>query len=301
MLKILANDGMDSSAVKELEKLGHSVCLDSYSIDELKVKLKEFDCIVIRSATKIRKELIDEVKDSKLKLIIRAGVGVDNIDVEYAKKCGIKVRNTPNASSASVAELTIGHMFSLSRFIGISNFTMRNNEWNKKQYKGTEIANKKLGLIGYGRIAKEVAKKANALGMEVIFYDKFVDKSDELATYKKFDDILKESDYISLHIPFDKSVGATIKKEEFDMMKDGVYLINCARGGVVCEKDLLDALNSNKLAGAAIDVFEEEPTKNLELINHERVSVTPHIGASTKEAQKRIGIETISVILEEFK
>ncbi len=300
MLKILANDGMDKSAVEYLESLGHEVCLDSYSVEELKTKLKEFDCIVIRSATKIKEELIDEVAGSNLKLIVRAGVGVDNIDVAYAEEKGIKVRNTPNASSASVAELAIGHMFSLARFIGISNVTMRNGEWNKKAYKGSEIQGKKLGLVGYGRIAKETAKRAKALGMEVSFYNRSKSADDEYASYKEFNDIIKDSDYISLHIPFDKTVGATIKKEQFDMMKDGVFLVNCARGGVVNEKDLLDALNSGKVAGASIDVFEEEPTKNQELIDHPNVSVTPHIGASTKEAQKRIGVETYEVILKEL-
>ncbi len=300
MLKILANDGMDKSAVEYLESLGHEVCLDSYSVEELKTKLKEFDCIVIRSATKIREELIDAVAGSNLKLIVRAGVGVDNIDVAYAEEKGIRVRNTPNASSASVAELAIGHMFSLARFIGISNVTMRNGEWNKKAYKGTEIQGKKLGLIGYGRIAKETAKRAKALGMEVSFYNRSKAADDEYASYKEFDAIIKESDYISLHIPFNKEIGATIKKEQFDMMKDGVFLVNCARGGVVNEKDLLDALNSGKVAGAGIDVFEEEPTKNQELIDHPNVSVTPHIGASTKEAQKRIGVETYEVILKEL-
>ncbi len=301
MLKILANDGMDKAAVEHLESLGHKVSLDTYSVDELKTKLKEFDCIVVRSATKIRKELIDEVVGSNLKLIVRAGVGVDNIDVDYAEEKGIKVRNTPNASSASVAELAIGSMFTLARFIGISNVTMRKGEWNKKHYKGSEIQGKKLGLIGYGRIAKETAKRAKALGMEVSFYNRSKSADDEYASYKEFNDIIKESDYISLHIPFDKKVGATIKKEQFDMMKDGVFLVNCARGGVVNEKDLLNALNEGKVAGVAIDVFEEEPTKNLELINHPHVSVTPHIGASTKEAQQRIGVETYEVILRELK
>lgn len=301
MFRILANDGMDKAAVKHLEDLGHEVCLNSYSIEELKTELKDFDCIVIRSATKIREELIDAVAGSRLKLIVRAGVGMDNIDIQYAEDKGIKVRNTPNSSSASVAELAIGHMFSLARFIGISNVTMRNGEWNKKAYKGTEIAGKTLGLIGFGRIAREVAKRALALGMSVIYTDIMgAGVGMEGCTFVSEEELIKSSDYISLHIPFIKEMGPTLYKAKFEMMKDGVYIINCARGGVVCEDGLLEALNSGKVAGAGIDVFEEEPTKNETLVNHPKVSVTPHIGASTAEAQQRIGVETYNVILKEL-
>lgn len=301
MLRILANDGMDKAAVEHLRGLGHEVCTDSYSIEELKTELKDFDAIVIRSATKIREELIDCVAGSRLKLIVRAGVGVDNIDVKYAESKGIKVRNTPNSSSASVAELAIGHMFAVARFLAPSNVTMRNGEWNKKQYKGTEIAGKTLGLIGFGRISREVAKRALALGMSVVYTDIMgAGVGMDGCTFVSEEELIKSADYISLHIPFIKEMGPTLTKEKFDMMKDGVYIINCARGGVVCEADLLEALESGKVAGAGIDVFEEEPTKNEALVNHSRVSVTPHIGASTAEAQQRIGVETYSVILEEL-
>ncbi|MBN2797105.1 MAG: D-2-hydroxyacid dehydrogenase [Clostridia bacterium] len=301
MLRILANDGMDKAAVEHLESLGHEVSLNSYSIEELKTELRNFDCIVIRSATKIRAELIDAVAGSNLKLIVRAGVGVDNIDVKYAEEKGIKVRNTPNSSSASVAELAIAHMFGLARFIGISNYTMRNGQWNKSKYVGTEIAGKTLGLIGFGRIAREVAKRGLALGMKVIYTDLMgAGLGMEGCTFVTEEELIKQSDYISLHIPFIKEMGATLNKEKFDMMKDGVRIINCARGGVVNEADLLEALNSGKVAGAGIDVFEEEPTKNEALIHHPNVSVTPHIGASTDEAQERIGVETYEVILAEL-
>lgn len=301
MLRILANDGMDASAVKHLRDLGHEVVTDFYPLEELKTVLKDFDCMVVRSATKVREELIDIVEGSRLKLVVRAGVGVDNIDVKYAEAKGIKVRNTPNSSSASVAELTIAHMFSLARFVNISNVTMRNGEWNKKAYKGTEIAGKTLGLIGFGRIAQEVAKRALALGMNVIYTD-LHGKIDALGEYKfvSEEELIKTSDYISLHIPFIKENGPTLDKKKFEMMKDGVYIINCARGGVVCEDGLLEALNSGKVAGAGIDVFEEEPTKNIELVSHPKVSATPHIGASTDEAQERIGVETYTVILNEL-
>ncbi len=303
MLKILANDGMDSSAVKHLEDLGHKVVTEFHELDKLKQVINQYDVIVVRSATKVREELIDIMADGgKCKLVIRAGVGIDNIDHVYAESKGITVRNTPNSSSASVAELTIGHMFAISRFIGISNYTMRNGEWNKKQYKGVELAGKTLGLVGFGRISKEVAKRANALGMDVI-YSEIMGEQEGYDEYRyvEFEELLKESDYISLHIPFIKEKGAAIGEKEIALMKDGVRIVNVARGGVVCEKSLLDALNSGKVAGAAIDVFEEEPTKNTELVNHPNVSVTPHIGASTKEAQKRIGIETYTTILEFFK
>ena len=300
-LKILANDGMDKSAVDALVALGHNVDTNHYDGEALVEKMRTSNVIVIRSATKIRKDLIDQVKGSELKLMIRAGVGIDNIDHVYAEENGFTVRNTPNSSSAAVAELAIGHMFSVARFIHISNVTMRNGEWNKKHYTGVELSGKTLGLIGMGRISYEVAVRATALGMKVVY----TNRRGKLEQYGQFeymtmDDLLKNSDFISLHIPFDKNLGPTIKKEQFDMMKDGVYLINTARGGVVSESDLLDALNSGKVAGAGIDVFEEEPTKNEALINHPKVSATPHIGASTGEAQERIGEETISVITNFF-
>ena len=300
-LRILANDGMDKSAVDALIEKGHLVDTNHYDGEALVEQLKNSDVVVIRSATKIRKELIDQVKDSRLKLMIRAGVGIDNIDHVYAEENGFTVRNTPNSSSAAVAELAIGHMFTLARFIHISNVTMRNGEWNKNKYTGIELSGKTLGLIGMGRISYEVAIRAKALGMKVVY----TNRRGKLEAYGEFEympmeDLLKVSDFISLHIPFDKSVGATLKKEQFEMMKDGVYIINTARGGVVDENDLLEALESGKVAAAGIDVFVEEPTKNMTLVNHPKVSCTPHIGASTGEAQERIGGETISVILSHF-
>lgn len=300
-LKILANDGMDKSAVDQLVAQGHLVDTTHYDGDALIEQLRDSDVVVIRSATKLRKDLIDQVKGSRLKLMIRAGVGIDNIDHVYATEHGFTVKNTPNSSSAAVAELAIGHMFAVARFIHISNFTMRNGEWNKNKYNGVELSGKTLGLIGMGRISYEVAIRATALGMKVVYTNRRgkLDEYDQFQ-YLPMNDLLKVADFISLHIPFDKNVGATLKKEQFDMMKDGVYIINTARGGVVDESDLLDALNTNKVAGAGIDVFEEEPTKNLELINHPKVSATPHIGASTGEAQERIGDETIGVINTHF-
>lgn len=300
MIKVLANDGLQIDAVSKLKLLGIDVITDHYDKDTLKIVLKDFDVVVIRSATKIDSEILDTVDNSNLKLIIRAGVGVDNIDVNYAGKLGITVKNTPDASSESVAELAIAHMFSVARFLGDSNYTMRTGKWNKKEYEGVELAGKTLGIIGMGRIGKALARKADAIGMKVVYYT-IEGKYDELEyKFLELNDVLKTSDFISVHVPYDDNTGYLISNAEFAVMKDGVYLINCARGKVVDEEALLEALNNGKVAGAGIDVFEEEPTVNKGLINHKRVSVTPHIGASTKEAQERIAGEVVSIIKEFF-
>jgi D-3-phosphoglycerate dehydrogenase len=283
MLKILVTDGMDKEAVRALRAMGNEVTEQFFNPQELKEQVKNFNLIIVRSATKTRKEIIDSaLQTGNLKMIIRAGVGVDNIDVAYAESKGIKVRNTPKASSLAVAELALGHMFSLARFIGIANVTMREGKWNKKQYKGIEFAGKTLGIIGFGRIGQELARKAYSLGMKIIYNDVLgpVKEYPEY-TFVSFDQLLADSDCISLHVPGNKDKSSLI-------------------GEVVDEKSLLKALNSGKLSGAGLDVFMEEPPQNLELINHPRVSVTPHIGASTKEAQKRIGAEVISIIKENF-
>ncbi len=302
MIKILVTDGMDKGAVQTLKDMGNEVTEQFFEPEELKEQVKNFNLMVVRSATKVRKEIIDSaLQTGNLKLIIRGGVGVDNIDVDYAESKGIKVRNTPKASSSAVAELALGHMFSLARFIGIANATMRESKWNKKQYKGIELSGKTLGLIGFGRIGRQLAKKAKALEMKIIYNDILGPAKDcPEYSFVSLDKLLADSDFISLHVPANKDKSPVIDKAEFTKMKDGVYLINCARGSVVDEVDLLEALNSGKVAGAGIDVFPEEPPQNLELIRHEKVSVTPHIGASTKEAQKRIGVEIISIIKENF-
>jgi D-3-phosphoglycerate dehydrogenase / 2-oxoglutarate reductase len=303
MIRILVTDGMEKSGVDKLKGLGFEVVEQFYEPDALGEALKDFDALVVRSATKVKKPIIDKaVEGGRLKLVIRGGVGVDNIDVAYATEKGIKVTNTPNASSASVAELAIAHMFAVSRFLHVANVTMREGKWEKKHYEGIELAGKTLGLIGFGRIAREVAKRADVLGMKIIYTD-ILGKAEGFDRFEfcGLDQILKQSDFISLHIPLDKQKGAVIGKDEIAMMKDGAYIINCARGGVVCEEALLEALNSGKLAGAGVDVFAEEPTKNMALVNHPKVSATPHIGASTAEAQTRIGEEIVSIIEEFFK
>ncbi|HAT4321507.1 TPA: 3-phosphoglycerate dehydrogenase [Clostridium perfringens] len=299
MLRILLNDGLDKKAISNLEMLGCDVDTNHYDIEDLKEKIKEVDCIVIRSATKIRRELIDEaIKGGKLKLIIRGGVGVDNIDVQYAEQNGIKVRNTPNASSSSVAEIILAHMFSLARFLNQSNITMKAGLWKKKDYVGVELEGKTLGIIGMGRIGSELAKKCTALGMKIIYFD-LMDIKNIDNNYRKveFDELLRESDFISINISGTKSI---IGSEELKKVKKGAFIINTSRGKALDEEAIITSLNDGTLGGVGLDVFLEEPSKNLELINHPKVSLTPHIGASTKEAQMKIGEEVINIIKEEM-
>ncbi|WP_238948083.1 D-2-hydroxyacid dehydrogenase [Clostridium sp. YIM B02569] len=300
MIKVLTNDGLENASIEALNGLGVEVVNEHFNQDILGAKLKEFDAVVIRSATKLTADVFEAEAGGNLKLAIRAGVGIDNIDIPAAEGKGVTVRNTPSASSDSVAELAIGHMFALARFIAISNYTMRNGEWNKKKYEGTEIAGKTLGIVGMGRIGQSLAKKATALGMKVVYYT-IEGRHDDLDyDFVSLEEVLKVSDFISLHVPYDKAAGSLIGKKELELMKNTAYLINCARGKVVDEAALIEALNKGEIAGAGIDVFEEEPTKNEELINHPKVSATPHIGAATKEAQTRIGEEVVSVIKEFF-
>ncbi|AQS07794.1 MULTISPECIES: D-2-hydroxyacid dehydrogenase [Clostridium] len=300
MIKVLTNDGLENASIEALNGLGVEVVNEHFNQDILGAKLKEFDAVVIRSATKLTADVFEAEAGGNLKLAIRAGVGIDNIDIPAAQGKGVTVRNTPSASSDSVAELAIGHMFALARFIAISNYTMRNGEWNKKKYEGTEIAGKTLGIVGMGRIGQSLAKKATALGMKVVYYT-IEGRHDDLDyDFVSLEEVLKVSDFISLHVPYDKAAGSLIGKKELELMKNTAYLINCARGKVVDEAALIEALNKGEIAGAGIDVFEEEPTKNEELINHPKVSATPHIGAATKEAQTRIGEEVVSVIKEFF-
>lgn len=302
MAKILVTDGMDAKAAAALKEMGHEVVEEHYEPDVLAQKVKEADAMVVRSATKVPAAILDAAAETgRMKVVIRAGVGVDNIDCEHAKKVGVAVRNTPAASSSAVAELALAHMFSISRHLQAANVTMRDEQWNKKAYKGVELAGKTLGLIGFGRIARSLAKKAEALGMKVIYTD-IVGKFEgyDQYEYMEKDDVLKNADFLSLHIPFIKEQGPTITERELNLMKDGSYLVNCARGGVVKEDDLIKALQSGKLAGAAVDVYESEPTGNKDLVCLPNVSCTPHIGASTKEAQGRIGEEIVGIIKEYF-
>ena len=301
MIRILAADGMEASAIAELQAKGYEVVNEHYEADELGKKLADFDVIVVRSATKVRVPVIDEAAAAgRLKLIIRGGVGVDNIDVKYAEEKGITVRNTPAASSASVAELTIGHMFSVARYIGIANATMRGGQWNKNKYEGSELAGKTLGLVGMGRIAREVAWRAQALGMKVIYTD-VLGKIEGLPyEFMSLDEVLAQADYVSLHIPATPDKKPLIDADKIAQMKDGAILINLARGTLIDTAALCDALDEGKLAGAALDVYPEEPVQDERLLNNARISLTPHIGAATKEAQTRIGAEIVDIISKFF-
>ena len=300
MYKILITDGLQDDAIKKLKQEGFEVVCKYYEKGILGEKLKDFDGLVIRSATKITRDILEAEKGGKLKLIVRAGVGIDNIDINAAKEFNVTVKNTPNSSSDSVAELAIAHMFAVARFIGTSNYTMRNGEWNKKIYNGVEIADKTLGIIGMGRIGRALGVKAKALGMNVIYNDSFGMQEDLEYEFVELKELLIKSDFVSLHIPYESEKGYIIGKEELKKMKEGAYIINCARGRVVDEEALIEALDSGKISGAGIDVFEIEPNTNERLVNHPRVSCTPHIGASTVEAQDRIGKEVVSVIKDFF-
>lgn len=303
MYRILVTDGMEKSAVAQLESMGYEVVQEFYEPVVLREKVKEFDALVVRSATKVRAPIIDGAAETgRLKVILRAGVGVDNIDVDYAREKGIAVENTPNASSSSVAELAIAHMLALTRFVAAANVTMRSGKWEKNAYKGMELTGKTLGLIGMGRIAKETAKRASALGMRIIYND-IMGHSPENEPYiwVSLEELLEKSDVVSLHIPAVKGQAALINAETIGKMKDGVYLINTARGALVDEDALCDALDSGKLAGAGLDVYREEPSRNERLLNHPKVSVTPHIGGVTKEAQSRIGQEIVAHITRILK
>jgi len=298
--RVLVSDPLDASAVAAMRAAGLVVDEKTdLSPDQLKVEIAAYDAIAVRSATKVRAPVIDAAKN--LKLIVRAGVGLDNVDAEYAAKKGIAVRNTPAASSNSVAELALGHILSLARHIGRATASMKAGKWEKKQLSGIEIEGKSLGIIGIGRIGQLLAAKANALGMTVVCYDAYLKVSPvpKIARMATLDELLATSDFISLHIPFDPSVGAVIGAKEIERMKDGVRIVNCARGGVVDEAALVEAMRAGKVAGAALDVFGEEPPPvDHPLFALDTVSLTPHIGAATDEAQARVGDEAARIVIE---
>ena len=298
-MRILVTDGMDKDALQALKDNGHEVVEQFYAPEELGAALKEFDAVVVRSATKIRANHIDEAKGGKLKLIIRGGVGVDNIDVKYAEAAGITVKNTPRASSQSVAELAMAHMFACARFVSIAGHTMREDKWEKKAYgKGIELQGKTLGIVGFGRIGQHLGVMAKAIGMNVIAEDIFHIPGIEEKLgipYVELDELLAKSDFISVHAPAVDG-GALINAETIAKMKDGVTIINTSRGTNVDEAALLAGLESGKVRSAGLDVYADEPATNKALYSHPMVSCTPHIGAATKEAQKRIGTEIVEII-----
>lgn len=298
-MRILVTDGMDKTAMAQLRELGHEVVEQFYEPDQLGKALRDFDVAVVRSKTKVRANHIDEAKGSRLKLLIRGGVGVDNIDVAYAKENGIDVKNTPNASSQSVAELAMGHMFACTRYISIAGHTMREDKWEKKTYgKGIELQGKTLGIVGFGRIGQHLGVMAKAIGMNVVAFARHPNAavSEKLGIpYVSMDELLATSDFISLHAPAVDG-GALVNEASIAKMKDGVVIINTSRGANVDEVALLAALESGKVRAAGLDVYADEPTSNKALYSHPMVSCTPHIGAATVEAQKRIGAEIVEII-----
>jgi D-3-phosphoglycerate dehydrogenase len=298
-MRILITDGIERTGADILLKAGFELTEKTLNAQELVEAIGAYDAIIVRSATKVTREVIDA--GTNLRVVARGGVGLDNIDVAYAKTKGITVLNTPKASSISVAELTIAHLMSLGRFLPMSNITMRKKEWPKKEFSaGIEVTGKTLGIIGLGNIGREVARRALGLMMTVVAHDPWVTSTDLNVRLVSKDELLRVSDYITLHVPYEKARGPVITRADFEKMKDGVILINCARGGVVVEKDLLDALNTRKVLYAGMDVFEHEPPtpEEFDLINHPRVSVSPHIGASTREAQDRVGVEIAQKVVE---
>ncbi len=316
-MKVLANDGLDQSGIDGLQKAGFEVITTKVPQEELINYINENQVItlLVRSATKVRKDIIDACPS--LKIIGRGGVGMDNIDVEYAREKGINVINTPAASSASVAELVFAHLFSGCRFLTDSNRKMpvegdtKFAELKKAYTKGVELRGKTIGIIGFGRIGQEVAKMALGLGMRVLAVDNFAEKVNlkveffngqsvdfEIKTQSK-EEVLKEADFVTLHVPAQKEF--VIGQKEFDLMKNGAALVNCARGGVVDEEALLKALDSGKLAFAGLDVFINEPTPAKSILSHPKISLTPHTGASTNEAQDRIGISLAEQIISILK
>ena len=298
-MRILVTDGRDKSAIAALQAQGHEVVEQFYAPEELGAALRDFDVVIVRSKTKVRANHIDEAKGSNLKLIIRGGVGVDNIDVKYAEENGIKVMNTPRASSQSVAELAMGLMFACSRYISIAGHTMREDKWEKKAYgKGIELSGKTLGIVGFGRIGQALGKMAKAIGMDVVAFDIFHIPGIEEQMgipYVEMDELLAKADFISVHAPAVDG-GKLISESNIAKMKDGVVIVNTSRGTNVDEDALLAALESGKVRGAGLDVFAEEPATNHALYSHPMVACTPHIGAATVEAQKRIGSEIVSII-----
>lgn len=316
-MKVLANDGISKSGVDKLVNNGIEIITISVEQGQLieYINKNQITVLLVRSATKVRKDIIDNCPG--LKIIGRGGVGMDNIDVEYAKEKGLKVINTPAASSSSVAELVIAHLYTCVRFLHISNRNMplegdSNFKKLKKAFaKGIELRGKTLGIIGFGRIGQEVAKIALGIGMNIIYFDLHNDKVNLKLDFfdrqsldfnlekSSFDDVLSKSDFITLHVPSQKEY--VIGTNEFDLMKDGVGLINAARGGVVDEVALDKYLNEGKVSFAALDTFENEPNPEIKLLMNPKISLTPHIGAATNEAQDRIGVELADQIIEILK
>ena len=286
-MKVIICDPTDPEALKTIEQAGIQV-VDRSDItpEELLEEIPLYDCMVVRSRTKVRKDVIDRAEN--LKAVVRAGVGLDNIDVEYARQKGIEVLNTPSASTQSVAELTVGYLLALARNIPQMTISMKEGKWEKKSFKGIEVSGKTLGLIGSGRIGQAVAQRAIALGMTVIAFDPYIQELPDVQLVD-FDGLLERSDFISLHVPHNDETHHILDAAAFAKMKDGVRIVNCGRGGTIDEDALVQALKDGKVAGAALDVFEQEPPEGTKLFTLEGVIGSPHVGAGTFEAKERVG------------
>jgi D-3-phosphoglycerate dehydrogenase len=296
-MKLLVCDPVDADAIAAMREAGIEVDVnDDITPEELEKVCSEYDAMIVRSRTKVREPVID--KAANLEAIIRPGVGLDNIDVEYAESKGVEVRNTPAASSNAVAELTIGYLFALARPIVEATISMKEGKWEKKKLKGTELAGKTLGLVGFGRIGSLVGEKANALGMNVLFHRR-TDIDVDFAEQVSMDELLERADYVSLHVPHTPATHYIIGAEEIAKMKDGVKIVNCGRGGTLDEDALYDAIRSGKVAGAALDVFEDEKEeRGQKLMQLPEVIGSPHIGAGTTEAKERLGEEATRIAIE---
>ncbi|MCW3140104.1 MAG: phosphoglycerate dehydrogenase [Methanophagales archaeon] len=290
--KILITDHISEEGIRKLREFGDVEIQVGVSEEELKARIAGYDALIVRSGTKVTREVIEA--GTRLKVIGRAGVGVDNIDVDSATERGIMVVNAPGANTISAAEHTIGMLLSLSRKIPAANQSLKSGEWSRKKYMGVEVNGKVLGIIGLGRVGGEVAKRAKGLGMRVVAYDPFIsqEKAGELGvSLMGFSEVLSISDFITIHTPLMKDTYHLIGKDEFEKMKEGVRIINCARGGIIDENALVEAIKSGKVAGAALDVFEQEPPPmDSDLLKLDSVIVTPHLGASTEEAQRAAAI-----------
>jgi len=304
--KILISDNLSEKGIKVFEKeKDFEVTFNTkLTPEELKKEIKKYDALVVRSETKVTKEVIEAA--TNLKVVGRAGVGVDNVDVPAATKKGIVVMNTPSGNTLSTAELTISMILALSRSIPQANASMKAKKWDRKSFMGVELNGKVLGIFGFGRIGKEVARRMQSFGMEVVAFDPFI--SAETTSFmsvkmvNKLDDMIKVADYITVHTPLTEETKYVINKDTFPKMKDGVRIINCARGGIVCEEDLCKAIDSGKVAGAALDVYETEPLPaDSPLYNYEKIIMTPHLGASTKEAQVNVAIDVAHQIVDMLK
>ncbi len=295
-MKIIICDKTEKEYIEQMRASGLTVDVrDDITPEQLMVELPNYDGMVVRSRTKVRKDLIDVCPN--LKVIVRGGAGLDTIDHEYAKSKGIAVMNTPLANSKSVAELAIGYMLMLARSLYKASETMKAEKWEKKAFTGDEIGGKTLGLIGIGNIGKETAKRAIAMDMTVVAYDPYVTEAPNGIKLVSLDELLAQADYISLHLPKTKESTGMIGAEQFAKMKNGVRIVNCARGGIVSEDALYEALTSGKVAGAALDVFNEEPPTDWKLVKLDNVIASPHIGATTKEAQARVGAEVAEKLI----